>query len=80
VTSTTSDLWLAAINPAAVFSPVVLNPGQSGTIDVTITPAGASGTVVTGALYVDDYIGDVPPYGQVSGDETAAFPYAYTIK
>jgi len=47
---------------------------------VTITPAGASGTVVQGTLYVDDIVGNVPPYGQLAGDELAAFPYTYTIK
>ena len=80
VTSDTGDIWLATLNPAATFSPVVLNPGQSGTIDVTITPSGAAGTVVSGTLYVDDFVSSVPPYGQISGDELAAFPYKYTIK
>ena len=80
VTSDTSDIWLAATNPAATFSPIVLGPGQTGTINVTITPVGASGTVVQGTLYVDDFVSGVPPYGQIAGDELAAFPYTYTIK
>jgi hypothetical protein len=79
VTSTTGDVWLAALNPAATFSPLVINPGQSATVNVTITPSGAAGTVVRGNLYVDDLVTDVPPYGQQSGDELAALPYAYTI-
>jgi subtilase family protein len=82
VTSSTSDVWLASTNPAASFSPLVLNPGQSGTISVTITPAGAPGTVVQGTLYLDDFVAGVPPpaYGQSGGDELAAFSYSYTIK
>jgi hypothetical protein len=80
VASTTGDLWLASVNPAASFSPLVLNPGQTSTISVTITPSGASGTVVTGTLYLDDFVSFVPPYGQGTGDELAAFPYTYTIK
>jgi hypothetical protein len=82
VTSETSDLWLTATNPAATFSPVVINPGQTVTINVTITPSGVSGTQVEGTLYLDDFVSSVPPpaYGQVSGDELAAFRYAYTIK
>ena len=80
VTSSTGDFWLQAVNPAASFSPIVINPGQTAVVNVTITPAGASGTVVSGNLYVDDFVGDVPPYGQESGDELAAIPYAYTIK
>jgi hypothetical protein len=36
--------------------------------------------VVSGDLYVDDFVGDIPPYGQEAGDELAAIPYTYTIK
>ena len=79
VTSDTGDIWLAATNPAATFSPIVINPGQTATINVTITPSGSSGTQVSGNLYVDDFINNVPPYGQIAGDELAALPYAYTI-
>lgn len=82
ITSQTGDIWPAATNPAQTFSPLVLNPGQTGTINVTITPAGGTGTVVSGNLYVDDFVSSVPPpgYGQpASGDELAAFPYSYTI-
>lgn len=80
VTSDTSDLWLASTNPSAAFSPIVINPGQTATIKVTITPSAAAGTVVKGTLYVDDFVSNVPPpaYSQLSGDELAAFPYEYT--
>lgn len=82
VTSTTGDLWPASTNLAAfgTFSPLLLNPGQTGTITVTITPSGAHGTVVKGTLYVDDFAAGVPPYGQLTGDELTAFPYSYTIQ
>jgi hypothetical protein len=80
VTSDTGDLWLVSTNPDATLSPVVINPGQSAVINVTITPSGASGTTVHGTLYVDDFVNGVPPYGQFAGDELAALPYAYTIK
>jgi hypothetical protein len=80
VTSTTGDLELAAVNPATTFSPVVINPGQSATINVTITPSGSSGTVVRGNLYADDFMSNVPPYGQQAPDELAALPYTYTIR
>jgi hypothetical protein len=82
VTSTTGDLWTASTNLAtlATFSPLLLNPGQTGTITVTITPSGAHGTVIQGTLYVDDFVGSVPPSGQTSGSELAAFPYSYTIQ
>ncbi len=81
VTSATGDLWLYSVNPAySLFSPLVLYPGQTGTIQVTITPSGASGTVVTGTLYVGSYDGGPAPYYNSSGDELAAFPYSYTIQ
>jgi hypothetical protein len=80
VTSDTGDLWLASVNPAASFSPVVINPGQTAVVNVTITPSGAPGTVVSGKLYVDDFVSSVPPFSQTTGDELAALPYTYTIK
>ncbi len=82
VTSPTGDLWLGATNPALfnLFSPIAVGPGQTGTIAVTITPSGASGTVVKGALYVGAYLSNVPPFGISTGNELAVIPYAYTIK
>lgn len=82
VSSATGDLWLVALNPAAFGSlaPVTINPGQSATINVTITPSGPSGTVISGKLYVDTYVGYLPPYLATTGDELAAIPYAYTVE
>jgi hypothetical protein len=82
VTSAPGDLWLAAVDPAtlASFAPVIIEPGQTVIVNVTITPAGALGTVVSGNLYVDDAQSAVPPYGQLTGDELAAIAYTYTIK
>jgi hypothetical protein len=80
VTSDTGDIMLAATNPATTVTPVIINPGQTATINVTITPSGASGSKVSGTLYVDDLLDNVPPYGQFAADELAALPYSYTIK
>lgn len=77
VTSPTGDLWLESINPAAPLAAVTINPGQTVTINVTITPAGASGTVVRGTLYVDALVNGA---FQFTGNELAAIPYAYRIK
>ncbi|MGH3186090.1 MAG: S8 family serine peptidase [Streptosporangiaceae bacterium] len=79
VTSPAGDLWLAATNASASFTPVVINPGQTATINVTITPDAGTGTVVSGDLYVDDLVLGVSPYDQQSGDELAALPYEYTV-
>jgi hypothetical protein len=83
VSSDTGDAWLTAIEGFAVLNsltPVVIAPGQTAIIHVTITPTGAPGDQVSGNLYVDDYVGAVPPYFQTSGDELAAIPYSYTIE
>jgi hypothetical protein len=79
VTSDTGDLELASLNPATTFSPIVINAGASAVVNVTITPSGASGTVVTGNLFIDDFMTNVPPYGQQGADELTSLPYAYTI-
>jgi hypothetical protein len=39
----------------------------------------ASGTVVSGNLYVDDAVDHLPISGSESADELAAFPYEYTV-
>lgn len=54
--------------------PLVLAPGQSGKIMVTIRPKGAHGSVVKGHLYIDtvDLFTD-------SGNQLAAIPYKYRI-
>ena len=79
VTSTTGDIWLQSVNPSSTAAPVVINPGQTATVNVTITPNAPSGTVVSGHLYVDDFYSGVPPYGQQTGDELSAIPYEYTV-
>src|SRR5665213_3038642 len=73
VTSATGDLWLAALAPTALgsFAPITINPHQSAVIEVTITPSGSFGQVVSGNLYIDDAVGDLPPYGQLTGDQLA---------
>jgi hypothetical protein len=89
VSSPTGDLESDSANPAtslASFQPITVAPGQTATIPVTITPSGASGTKVTGTLYLDDTayfefgsIQDaVVNYPQA--DQVAALPYQYTIK
>ncbi len=83
VTSPTGDLWTASTDPSQLnnYNPVVVNPGQTATIPVTITPDGPSGTQVGGTLYVDD--GDnflFDTFVQPNGNQVAAIPYSYTVK
>jgi hypothetical protein len=83
VSSQTGDMWQASVRPSVLtgFSPVVIGPGQTGTIPITITPRGARGTHVAGDLYVDtadEFI--YQNYVDFSGSEVAALPYRYTVK
>jgi hypothetical protein len=83
VSSDTGDLWLVAVQGLAyfaAFNPQVINPGESAVINVTITPTATSGTVVSGNLYIDDYVGALPPSDTTTGDELAAIPYQYSVK
>ena len=86
VSSPTGDFWLDSTNAASGFNPYVVNPGQSVTIPVTITPSGTSGTVVSGTIYVSDFSlnsGAVTynelPGSYPEGSDLAALPYTYTI-
>ncbi|HUC24285.1 MAG TPA: S8 family serine peptidase, partial [Streptosporangiaceae bacterium] len=77
----TGDFWETAVNPDQFYVPVLIYPGRTATVDVTITPSGPAGTVVTGRLYVDDLmnVDGVPPYGDVTADEVAVIPYQYRV-
>jgi hypothetical protein len=86
VSAPTGDLWLGSTNAAAAFTPYVVNPGQSVTIPVTITPAGKAGTTVSGTLYVADssFISGDVTFNALAGNfpegsDVAPFPYSYTI-
>jgi len=76
------DYWIPSVDPSIgpLFRAYVLQPGQSTTIPVTVTPNGPVGTKVSGTLYVDALQNGVPPYGEPTADEIAAFPYSYTIE
>ncbi len=84
VSSPAGDLQAASADPATMlqsFAPVTVAPGQTATIPVTITPAGASGTVVSGTLYIDDFSNVLfANFFDPVGDQVAAIPYSYTIK
>jgi Peptidase inhibitor I9 len=83
VSSQTGDLWQGGVDPSVLssFSPVIVGPGQTATIPVTITPSGPSGSQVSGTLYIDDADPFVfQNFTDFSGGEVAAFPYSYTVK
>jgi subtilisin family serine protease len=87
VSAPTGDLWLGSTDATAGFTPYVVNPGQSVTIPVTITPEGSPGSVVSGTIYLADssLVSGAVTYNELSGNypegsDLAAFPYSYTIK
>ncbi|HUN93338.1 MAG TPA: S8 family serine peptidase [Burkholderiaceae bacterium] len=74
VTADSGNLWADLVLGTSTFKPLVLAPGQTGTVNVTITPSAAPGTVVTGTLSIDNFNGTV-----YTGDEIARLPYRYTV-
>jgi hypothetical protein len=76
VKASSGDPLLADVDASApAATPVSVEVGAHGSITVTFTPSGASGTVVRGWLFVDTW-------DAVTGstNEVAAIPYEYTIK
>ena len=74
VTSTSGDAWAQTVNASAPYTPMTLNPGQTGTITLTITPNAAKGTVVHGFIGVDTL-----NLFSASGDELINIPYSYKV-
>jgi Subtilase family len=77
--STSGDFWkfgVQSLAAAAQYNLLTVNPGQTRTITLTLKPAGAKGTVVSGMLYIDDFVDSLQ---FLSGSQLVALPYAYTI-
>ena len=79
VTSPLGDLWQSALDPTTSYGAVIVNPGHTGTIPVTITPSAPKGSIVSGTLFVDDEslvnFGSLVP----DGNQLAALPYTYRV-
>jgi hypothetical protein len=75
VSADSGDLWADLTLNTATFNPLVLAPGQTGTIHVTITPDPTQvGNVVSGYIYIDTFNPVVS-----TGDEVVRIPYRYTV-
>jgi hypothetical protein len=79
VTSPATDLWLGAVSNVGELNLVTVQPGETVTIPVTITPTGPKGTVVRGTLYVDQLAIDNSDVSNDAANELAGIPYQYTI-
>ena len=79
VTSSTGDPYLLSVDGSADPGiPVVIPPGGTATLQVTVTPKGAKGTVVDGVLNLVTTPLVVVPV-PTSGELVAKIPYRYTI-
>lgn len=74
ISASTGDIWAQTVNASAPYTPMTLDPGQSGTITLTITPNAPKGTVVHGFIAVDTF-----NQATSSGDELVNIPYTYTV-
>jgi hypothetical protein len=75
VSADSGDAWADLTLGTATYNPLVLPPGEGGTITLTITPDPTQvGKTVTGYVYVDTY-----SQYTGTGDEVVRIPYTYTV-
>jgi hypothetical protein len=77
--STDGDFWefsVTSLARSASYNLFTVNPGQTGTLTLTIKPSGKAGTVVRGTLYIDDFVDSLQ---FLSGSQLVAIPYEYRI-
>jgi hypothetical protein len=76
IAASTGDLWAASFdtNALATYVPLQLDPGQAGTIGLTITPNALPGTMMHGFIALDTF-----NFAFFSGDELVNIPYTYTV-
>ncbi len=74
VATSAGNLWSDLETGSNTYNPLVLGPGQSGTIAVTLSPTDPAGTAVQGFLTLETF-----NFNTLSSDEVASFPYAYTV-
>jgi hypothetical protein len=80
VTSSTGDFWAVTTDPTAdIGVPVTIQPGQTQTITVTITPSGNKGDQVSGVLNIYTTPSFAYATFNTTGDVLAQVPYSYTV-
>ena len=73
------DFWKFGVQPlsaSASYNLFIVNPGQTRTLTLTVRPTGKAGTVVSGNLYIDDFVDSLE---FLSGSQLVELPYRYTI-
>ncbi|MGA5822313.1 S8 family serine peptidase [Kitasatospora sp. NPDC094028] len=83
LTSSTGDPYAASVNATApAATPVTVQPGASGSLQVTLTPTGPKGSTVKGLLYLVSAPTSVATANNslsTTGAVLAAIPYSYTV-
>jgi hypothetical protein len=75
MSASSGDVWADLVFGTSTYNPLVLAPGESGTMTVTLTPNAAEvGSTVSGYLYVDTFNPTA-----LTGDELVRVPYSYTV-
>jgi hypothetical protein len=74
VSTSAGNLWSDIELGTNTYDPLVLDPGQTGTISVQITAGDKPGTHVKGFLALESF-----NFNTLSSDEVASFPYSYRI-
>ena len=81
MTTSVGDPYLPAVDPTpSAGTPVVIAPGKSATITVTITATGATGSTVSGLLNLVTTPHGMANSFNTTGDVIATLPYGYTVK
>ena len=74
VSTSAGNFWQELDTGSNTYNPLVLDPGQTGTITVSISPTDANRTKVRGFLTLETF-----NFNTLSSDEVATFPYAYRV-
>lgn len=76
VSTSAGNLWsdIEQFGGFVTYNPLVLEPGQSDTISVAISPTDRIGTHVSGFLALETF-----NFNSLSSDEPVSFPYSYTV-
>jgi hypothetical protein len=75
VSADSGDLWADVTLNTNTFNPLLLAPGQSGTINLSIAPSASDvGKTVSGFIFIDTF-----DFNVSTGDEAVRIPYSYTV-
>jgi hypothetical protein len=74
VSASSGNAWAAFSFGSGPYTPVSLDPGQSGTITLTITPVAPKGSIVHGFVELETFNSFT-----LSADEIVVIPYAYKV-